>query len=499
MPPVPACVSMPFAKGPVWICDAGAQPGVLDAADLVLGATGSATPLSNVALHLEQLLGRPPVGVAWRAFADYVAALRALQDTQYPGAVLAPDTTPPSAADFAATVAALGVAPAPTVANRNLAPNKPLRVPDIVQLAIQAREDLRAVEDTLASWPAQQRRALVSQLVSQFVFRPVRSYQPDADRRRDEILVGAFTEHHRVAAGHDAFPIATWLDEQRGRVNTHNASEAPGTRYWHEFLAPAAAMGTSRAAQEQYFATPKRLALLLRSLVGPRQLQQTDPYRYYTEGIPFAAPLETRGFAFGTVTFYAVDHVLPRPEVIDAVATELMRAIENDLNPIAHIVFTPNPHGARRSIAAQGDDPLVPLLGIDGDYLLIGLDAVRRPSCTAAHELGHQWYWQLVEDGAQQIGPYEATMRATIDALYAEAMATDGGEFVDDATYTGLLDSGHPFKHVEFFPALRHAFVEHGEAFFARLQTVPPDHYAHTAAAFMAHLYGHDFRTTAAP
>ncbi|MBI4366300.1 MAG: hypothetical protein HY543_05730 [Deltaproteobacteria bacterium] len=494
----PSCVSLDVGAVPIVLCDVSAAGNrdVVDGQDIVLQAGGAVAFEASRAAQdlLRDLLGRSPTGMPFAALSEYLTILSLFFERHYAAAKTGERWEGP-VIDVAA-LERLCVAehlPCDGPGTSALFP-----LPMLLRLALMAQADLTVVAQRLAREPPSWRASLAQALLTTAQFRPRRTYQPDAEARRDEALIGAFLEFQNAAAGPIPFPTTLWVAEQTERVGGR-PEDIAGAEAWRTFLAPMPALGEALPEQIAYVSAPNRLALVLRAFAGPRILQTHDPYRFYTERPSYAEVLGVWALPYGAVTLYAVDHVAPRPEVLDAVLYELALANEADGNPAAHIVFSGERHGRRMSIAAQGRydirDPLPALLGIDGDYLMIGLDAGRVPVCTVAHELGHQFYWQLVEDIHYRQGPgsIEAMRYAELHALYERAMATDGGELIDDGTYTGLIDSGHPYQFVEFFPAARHAFVHHGQAFRARLAALPPGHYGNDLWRFLHRIYGEVF------
>lgn len=208
-------------------------------------------------------------------------------------------------------------------------------------------------------------------------------------------------------------------------------------------------------------------------------------------------PFTTIRMPYGPVTFYAVDNIRPTAATMKAVIGAMHLVNGFTFNPIRHIIFTPDEHGSRVSIAAQKLNAslaaLPDYLGFAGDYITIGLDAGHIPACTISHELGHQEWWQYIENAQGEQGPREKATYTLFHQIYEEAMWVDGGELINDETYTGIPQSGHPWKFVEFFPAARHAFVEHGDELARRIAALPKTHYGYGLWRAMKSLYGRVF------
>ena len=368
--------------------------------------------------------------------------------------------------------------------------------PEIAYLRIVAKNNVDKAVKILKSWPKEKRLALLDKLTNDFAFRPTRTYQKDEGKRFKEMVVGYFIRHIMKSSNSTTpFPIQNWIKGQTGgRMKREENKE--GLKYIKRLTKDASQMGTTLKSQKAFFSDPYRLALLLHSVIAPKPIYHKNEYRYYRETPDYAHIVAERTFSFGTVVFYSIDHIYPTQEVIDTVAAELeMTVYEVDYNPVLNVIFTPNMHGARISMAEQNykGDGLPALLGFIGDYITIGLDAYRIPTCTVNHEVGHQKYWQLAESEIGTVGPEEQAFIDKLHTLYEEAMKTDGGEIINDSTYTGLLRSGHPYKFIEFFSALRHAYVEHGNEFLKRIQATPKNHYARKLWQLMKELYGVEF------
>jgi len=427
-----------------------------------------------------KLTSQIPYGISFDDLKSYLQTLNNLHDSQYP---VKPDAITPNehkfdAKEFSRLLKKLGLE-----VDYN---DENIDIPEIMFLAVEARQDVNALAKKLEGLDETERILLLEVLLNNFSSRPIRTYEKDEGKRFDEIIVGRFTNWEKE----EPFPVSSFIKKNlKGRINW--GVNKAGKSYWKRFCDYAKKMGKTKMSQEKYFSNPYRLALILRSLVAPKITYHKDENRYYNATPMSIQLVENTAFYFGKLSFYGLDYIFPKHEVIDSVALSLSMVVHNLEDNLAHhIVFTPEIHGERLSLAAQNirKDELPMQLGFFGDYLKVGLDAHRRPACTAIHESGHQKYWQEAEDIN---GKPNKVFIAKVHELYVRAMKTDGGEIINDSTYTGLLGSGHPYKFIEFFPAAHHAFIEHADELAARIAATPKGHYSRDLWKFLKNeVYG---------